>query len=109
MRENAARQARLRYGGALDIQDDFVFEDKTLNAKPPTMEGLMAPSVKKDFFGRVISEAPQPLGERDANQGARRPHASAKGEKIFSWVTFNEGLNNAVTKPVSLRELLSGL
>ena len=109
MRENAARQARLRYGGALGTQDDFVFEDKTLNANPPTMNGPVAPSVKKDFFGRVISEAPQPLGERDANQGERKPRASAKADKIFSWVTFNEGLNNAVTKPVSLRDLLSGL
>lgn len=109
MRENAARQARLRYGGGSDIPDDFVFEDKTVNANRPTLLGLVAPSVKKDFFGRVISEAPEPLGERDANQGARKPRGSAKAEKIFSWVTFNEGLNNAVTKPVSLRELLSGL
>ena len=109
MRENAARQARLRYGGASEIQDDFVFEDKAINANPSTMEGPVAPSVKKDFFGRVISEAPQPLGERDANQGACKPRASAKAEKIFSWVTFNEGLNNAVTKPVSLRDLLRGL
>ena len=76
-----------------------------------------AAAVKKDFFGRVIAggggDAAEPLGESDGNAGAgsvtsemgktkkeRRPHI---------WVTYHEGINNAVRKPISLEQLLTGL
>lgn len=58
--------------------------------------------VKKDFFGRIIQA--QPLAE--VTGGAREQKAATQ-EKV--WVTFHEGLNNAVRKPMMLREFLSGL
>lgn len=59
--------------------------------------------VKKDFFGRIIEA--QPLA--DVKGGLMEKKAAAGQEKV--WVTFHEGLNNAVRKPMTLREFLSGL
>lgn len=58
--------------------------------------------VKKDFFGRIIQA--QPLA---AVTGSAMEKKAASQEKV--WVTFHEGLNNAVRKPMTLREFLSGL
>jgi chromosome transmission fidelity protein 18 len=53
-------------------------------------------------------EAPRPLAEVDGNSGQRkRAKADAAERKV--WVTFHEGLNNAVRKPMSLDEFLRGL
>jgi chromosome transmission fidelity protein 18 len=71
-------------------------------AKPETI------SVKRDFFGRIITEAQCPLGETDGNAGEKRRKLGGKSEHKV-WVTFHEGLNNAVTKPISLKEFLRGL
>jgi chromosome transmission fidelity protein 18 len=59
--------------------------------------------VKKDFFGRVIEA--KPLAELDGNSREKK----AKREERKVWVTYNEGLNNAVRKPMSLQEFLRGL
>jgi chromosome transmission fidelity protein 18 len=121
MRENAARQARFQSGSAAGVHEDYVFDDKEnnpgmkkmstgakeFNATGTGREG--ADDVKRDFFGRVIAAAappPQPLGERDGNARAEREKGK---EDVNVWVTFHEGLNNAVRKPISLQELLRGL
>lgn len=57
--------------------------------------------VKKDFFGRIIQA--QPLAELAGSAAEKR----AGQDKV--WVTFHEGLNNAVRKPMMLGEFLSGL
>lgn len=59
--------------------------------------------MKRDFFGRVIEA--RPLSELDSNSAERR----AKREEHKVWVTYHEGLNNAVRKPMSLEEFLKGL
>lgn len=59
--------------------------------------------VKKDFFGRVIEA--KPLAEVDGNLREKK----AKREERKVWVTYHEGLNNAVRKPMSLQEFLRGL
>jgi chromosome transmission fidelity protein 18 len=104
MRENAARQARFHPGGAHD--EEYIFDDKENKAKKDAKaeKALLLGSVRRDFFGRIIQEVPNPLDERDANSGGKSSDGTGKGIKV--WVTFHEGLNNAVRKPVSLDEFL---
>ncbi len=59
--------------------------------------------VKRDFFGRVVEV--KPLAELDGNSAERR----ARREERKVWVTFHEGLNNAVRKPISLQEFMRAL
>ena len=61
--------------------------------------------IKKDFFGRVIQVVP--LGEVDANSQRRKEDNMDKEKK--AWVTYHEGMNNAVRKPISLNEFLKAL
>ncbi|KAH8900079.1 hypothetical protein GQ53DRAFT_709411 [Thozetella sp. PMI_491] len=107
MRENAARQSRFRSGNPNGAHEDYIFEDKEVEKKTE-VQLSSGPAVIRDFFGRVITPTPRPLGEVDSNRGGKKPR-DGKADLVLSWVTYNEGLNNAVTKPVSLRELLSGL
>lgn len=58
--------------------------------------------VKRDFFGRVIEA--KPLAELDGNSEKR-----VRKEERKVWVTYHEGLNNAVRKPISLMEFMRGL
>lgn len=103
-RENAARQARLKAGGG--VVDLAMLEDKEnqrQGGKEKDVEVDMG-SVKRDFFGRVIVES-TPLSEVDGNAKKRKE----EGERHKVWVTYHEGLNNAVKKPISLEEFLRGL
>ena len=128
-RDTAARQARLRSGRPRDDRDDRDDNDKENNAacKPP-----VAAAVRRDFFGRVIapSDGKTPLGEADGNAGAgvatggreagwrgrgrggvgeeeEDPARAAAGGRV--WVTYHEGQNNAVRRPISLEDFLRGL
>lgn len=107
LRENAARQSRFRAGNPADVED-FLFDNKE-NSKTKLVT-LPAIPVKKDFFGRVIKSEPKPLQETDGNKGesSKQDDAPEKGETKV-WVTFNEGMSNAVRKPLTLDELLRGL
>ncbi|KAI1376228.1 hypothetical protein F4677DRAFT_85314 [Hypoxylon crocopeplum] len=113
LRERSARQARFRAGNphATAAEDPLVFNDKE-NAKAAKVPMLPVLGVKKDFFGRVI-ENTEVRALRETN-GNGRPRSKA-GDEYFGksdnkvWVTFHEGLNNAVRKPISLDELLRGL
>jgi len=120
-RDNAARQARLRMGG--DIDPAFVFDNKeNLGRKPgavknrpdkTTSTNTANGEVKRDFFGRVLvdkSSQPGPLGEADSNAAGGRKRNAARdvpGTRRV-WVTYHEGLNNAVTKPITLEEFMRG-
>ncbi|KAK3688064.1 hypothetical protein B0T22DRAFT_439629 [Podospora appendiculata] len=109
LRETAARQARFQSGSLAGVHEDYVFSDKENKAAAQKMltereKMVLARSVKRDFFGRLIVEKPRPLGETDGN--AARGKAEGEG-KI--WVTYHEGLNEAVRKPISLEEFMRGL
>lgn len=67
--------------------------------------------VKKDFFGRVIQSEVRPLSESDGNSADKRKTGSKPLGKAETkvWVTYHEGMNNAVRKPITLDELLRGL
>lgn len=77
--------------------------------------------VKRDFFGRVIAERKRPLDEKNGNANAaagggdgkeskRRGRGDVAGDEkdIKVWVTYHEGINNAVRKPISLEEFMRG-
>ncbi|KAM0514215.1 hypothetical protein ACHAPE_007052 [Trichoderma viride] len=101
IRETVARQARFRAGRVVGESDQHQPQSLTQSSKDDMAiveDGL---AVKKDFFGRIIQA--QPLAE--VTGGARE--MAATQEKV--WVTFHEGLNNAVRKPMMLREFLNGL
>lgn len=79
-----------------------IFDNKE-NLKSIIQSAKTGMAVKKDFFGRVIEA--KPLSELDRNVAEKR----ARREERKVWVTFHEGLNNAVRKPISLQEFLGGL
>ncbi|KAL7788963.1 hypothetical protein V8C37DRAFT_387388 [Trichoderma ceciliae] len=102
IRETVARQARFRAG-----RPSTEGEQPSLPRPSQSQKDVMAVVedglvVKKDFFGRIIQA--QPLAELTGGAAEKK---AANPEKV--WVTFNEGLNNAVRKPMLLREFLSGL
>lgn len=138
-RESSARLARFRAGrgdGSDDTPEDVAAARQKLQElvngaskasrgnnttgeqRPPSATGGAA---KRDFFGRVISGGGGRgvLQEADGNVMAgdakRRKGedggkvAGAETEKTRVWVTFHEGINNAVRKPITLDELLRGL
>ena len=120
LRESAARQARLHAGignlnGAAGHPILNVNErEDSATAKASRTQVLPIARVKKDFFGRIIkTEAHDLLQERDGGGGSRKrkpgeePLGTADATKV--WVTFHEGLNNAVRKPLSLDEFMRGL
>ncbi|ODA76686.1 hypothetical protein RJ55_07957 [Drechmeria coniospora] len=114
MREMAMRQARFQCGAA---------SSSSLSSAPPST-GLVVASLRslvgeeepaksggadskeagsvivKDFFGRVIEA--RPLAAPDGNGADGR---AKKGDRKV-WVTFHEGQNNAVRKPISLEEFM---
>ncbi|CBF71262.1 protein ctf18 [Aspergillus nidulans FGSC A4] len=69
-------------------------------------------AVKRDFFGRIIQDR-VPSPQEDMEQALSRKAKSAQqelssaGRKV--WVTYHDGFSNAVRKPISMAELLSGL
>lgn len=108
LRENTARQARFRAGNP-QASEDYIFDNKE-NSKVVN-NAVPAIAVKRDFFGRVIQAAPRPLSESDGNSADKR---TAGGKSLGRaeakiWVTYHEGMNNAVRKPITLDELLRGL
>ncbi|KAL4974248.1 hypothetical protein BDW66DRAFT_140377 [Aspergillus desertorum] len=69
-------------------------------------------AVKRDFFGRVIQDrGPSSQEEKEqvrtGKAGSVQQEASSVGRKV--WVTYHDGFSNAVRKPISMAELLSGL
>ncbi|KAL6861097.1 hypothetical protein J3F83DRAFT_234098 [Trichoderma novae-zelandiae] len=111
LRETNARQARFQAGRSLGEGEQQQQQQQQqplalLNQKKKgdhmavVEDGLV---VKKDFFGRII----QAQALADVEGGLREKKAVVVQEKV--WVTFHEGLNNAVRKPMTLQEFLSGL
>ncbi|OTA93494.1 hypothetical protein M434DRAFT_395547 [Hypoxylon sp. CO27-5] len=111
-RERSARQARFRAGNPHATAPDPSIFDENKENKVSKVPELPLLGVKKDFFGRIIENTDKrALRETDGNG---RPKSKAGDEQLGKadtkvWVTFHEGLNNAVRKPISLNELLRGL
>ncbi|KAG5938137.1 hypothetical protein E4U53_008075 [Claviceps sorghi] len=104
MRENTARQARFQAGTVSGTQaaarPPRRAPDKAAQQEQQKRQARdAATAVKKDFFGRVIEA--RPVDDADATGGRK----CAKEENKV-WATYHEGLNNAVTKPISLRDFM---
>lgn len=104
---NVARQTRYKEGNNLGDDTPYTFKsgsgDKRVNTIDPENIPL---KIKKDFFGRALSDKQEPLRETDGNT-LKLPKTGEKEHKV--WVTFHEGFSNAVRKPITLEELLEGL
>lgn len=108
LRESHARQARFQAGAGPILPSSSAataFEEMQARLHPhddkenaPVTERL----VKRDFFGRIVQI--RPLAEVSSQSTAE---AAKKQGKV--WVTYNEGLNNAVRKPLSVAEFLKPL
>ncbi|KAI0974624.1 hypothetical protein F4678DRAFT_383264 [Xylaria arbuscula] len=109
LRENAARQARYKAGNP-NAPEIYVFDNKE-NASMAKDKALPSIPTRKDFFGRVIQAAVRPLSALDENSTDNRKTSGNALGKVETkvWVTYHEGMNNAVRKPIALDELLRGL
>jgi chromosome transmission fidelity protein 18 len=77
-------------------------KEKKKDEAPEARENKLK-DVKRDFFGRVIKEAPKANVDETA---AQKQTQSSEGRV---WVSFHEGFSNAVRRPITLAELMSGL
>lgn len=99
-KEDAARRARFDAGSgpgqpsaaprAPAPSDDKENEKTEATEKP-------AVKLKRDFFGRIVEEK-IPLREGDGNRGGRG--------KVRVWVKYHEGFNNAVRRPITLKDFM---
>ncbi|KPM43636.1 Chromosome transmission fidelity protein 18 [Neonectria ditissima] len=106
-REALARQARFKAGNPFG-HDETAFNNKEKAAKNKALAiaeaAKEATLVKRDFFGRVIEVRVLNLHEKSEE---RRALQAEKERNI--WVTYHEGLNNAVKKPMSFQEFMASL
>ena len=110
-REAAARQARFAVGGPGKLDVDDGGDKENVLARGAAGAGVgkegRPRAVKRDFFGRVIANEER-VGE--AAGGATSMAAGPKGgDAGRTWVSYHEGFSNAVRKPITLAELMSGL
>lgn len=106
LRDTAAARARFTAGGGSDDHaalDELHSHGDKENADKKKPVVVPTTLVKRDFFGRVIVEVP--LYDVDGNEKAKAEEPVANQV----WVTYHEGLNNAVKKPLMLEEFLRGL
>ncbi|PSK40044.1 hypothetical protein B9Z65_7984 [Elsinoe australis] len=94
-------EARGRRGGKGIDEDEGTEEGKVEEI------GKKGKGLKRDFFGRVVVEAPREETPDSDVRRARREREETKEGR--TWVTFHEGYSNAVRKPITLAELMRGL
>lgn len=100
-REQASRQARFTAGdnvgqaSAAATRARAPSNDKENKANDAAAKPAV--KLKRDFFGRLVEET-VPLRERDRNEGRRG--------KVRVWVKYNEGFNNAVRRPITLKDFM---
>ncbi|EEU34154.1 uncharacterized protein NECHADRAFT_85735 [Fusarium vanettenii 77-13-4] len=105
-REALARQARFQAGGTSGRLESLTKAADARNKKiVEEASAKDASSVKRDFFGRIIEA--RPVVESGKESTEQRARKTEKERKV--WVTYHEGLNNAVRKPMSLQEFMRGL
>jgi chromosome transmission fidelity protein 18 len=62
--------------------------------------------VKRDFFGRIVLEAPKTNVDMTQTSSKNLENNSPMGRV---WVSYHEGFSNAVRRPITIEELLRGL
>ncbi|RMZ83321.1 hypothetical protein DV737_g1716, partial [Chaetothyriales sp. CBS 132003] len=122
-KEKALQAAMSRQARSTALSHEFDKDDDKEN-KAPTMskadqikqdQQVAAVKVKRDFFGRVISNtsSPNPGSESagrkknsSSTDNSSRDTGAAQAARV--WVSFHEGFSNAVRKPITLKELMEG-
>ena len=105
------RQARYLAGAGDEGSDDATMRrngDLMGFDGPREAEEMKPAVIKRDFFGRVISDI-QSVSKDVSMMVEKQGLASSgtnDGRKV--WVSFHEGFSNAVRKPITLEELMRG-
>lgn len=103
LRENTARQARFQ-AGALPGTKHVPRASLALAQDKDRKKDAIV--VKKDFFGRIIEAQPLAAAAAAAAELDARSGKGVVKEENKVWVTYHEGLNNAVRKSISLKDFL---
>ena len=114
-RQRAARWAAGGKGGTVEDEEmpEQVTATKEQEREKETGKGKgKASGLKRDFFGRLVSDARPLSSDGDAANGRsakrlKRESVGGGAERI--WVSFHEGFSNAVRKPITIKELMGGL
>jgi chromosome transmission fidelity protein 18 len=109
-KEKILQNSAIRHGRSglsslgLDLNNDNNKENES-PAEKAKQAASKEVGVKRDFFGRIITEnRPQSAGKASKEQAAK---TQVKDEGRV-WVSFHEGFSNAVRKPITLKELMDG-
>ncbi|KAF3903102.1 hypothetical protein ABW21_db0204073 [Orbilia brochopaga] len=62
--------------------------------------------VKRDFFGRIVDDGAE---DEEGGRSKKRKVTGKTSEGSKIWCSFREGYSNAVKKPITWEELMSGL
>lgn len=100
--------ARGKRGGMVEVEmapegdaaDDAIGDGK---------DALRPKVVKRDFFGRIIGSSELDAGLTDPGAKEVNDHNGGTEHSTEVWCSFHEGFSNAVRKPITLKELMSGL
>lgn len=99
-REEAARRARFQAGNGPDEPNDSAAPraPALLNDKARASEAEPVVKVKRDFFGRIIQEN-SAQAQRERNRVGGKP-------KVKVWIKYHEGFNNAVRRPITVKDFM---
>ena len=98
-----ARQARYQARGVDEL--DGLSNPTSINGSQErtNRQGKKPAEVKRDFFGRVISDNRGDPKDKD-NRQRFVSKDSVLERKV--WISFHEGFSNAVRKPITLEEMM---
>lgn len=102
----AARQARFAVGGSTKFDKHDDGDKENLPAQAGDGGKRKPKAAKRDFFGRIVANEETVREASSANNKAVGPKG---GDANRIWVSYHEGFSNAVRKPITLAELMSGL
>ncbi|EFX05610.1 sister chromatid cohesion factor [Grosmannia clavigera kw1407] len=107
-REMQARQARFQAGRPAG-ESQTMAAVATVKKSLPDTAAADGVAVKRDFFGRIVVMAASNASRSSETNGRDNDggHVTKAGGRV--WVTFHEGLNNAVRKPITVEEFVRGL
>ncbi|KAI9789163.1 MAG: hypothetical protein M1816_006295 [Peltula sp. TS41687] len=125
-RANEERQARY-FAGVGGGGDSYLPADKENPAVSKNSEGgkgaggtttTRAKAKKRDFFGRLIVNEARPTDDDEEVDGVnengekkrrRKENGVENGRGRDAWISFHEGVSNAVRRPITLDELMRAL
>ncbi|KAL9094254.1 MAG: hypothetical protein Q9165_003394 [Trypethelium subeluteriae] len=114
--EEERRRARWSAGGVEGMEvgegvDGVVVPVKEREGEKEVAKGKeKVPALKRDFFGRLVSERPlTPGSHAGSGRASKKQKKEIGSDEERVWVSFHEGFSNAVRKPITIEELMRGL